>query len=107
MARKANVNDLFKIARLLNDLDLKDDFVKLTDESDSTNELGFNIIFKILDIAAKKEVESKVYEVLSGPFEMTTEEVGKVELDTLIALCEECFTLKTVINFIKRVSNKH
>lgn len=105
MARKANVGDLFNVARVLNELDVKSDIVSICEGTGTIQEKGFDVIFNILNKASQKDVEKRIYDVLSGPFEMTAQEVEKVDIDTLIQLCEQCFTLKTLINFIKRVSN--
>ena len=105
MARKANVGDLFNIVRLLNELDMKSDIVSIYEGKGTFQEKGFDVIFKILNKASSKNIEKRVYDVLSGPFEMNPPEVEKIDIDTLIQLCKECFNLKTLINFIKRVSN--
>ncbi len=105
MARKANVGDLFNIARLFDELDMKSDIVSICEGKGTIQEKGFDVIFKILNKATQKNIEKRVYDVLSGPFEMNPLEVEKIDIDTLMKLCKECFNLKTLINFIKRVSN--
>lgn len=106
MARKANLGDLFNIARLINDLDMREDIISIYDSKKSVQEKGFDIIFVALDKATQKQTEQKVYDVLSGPFEIDSKEICNIDLDQLVELCEQCFTLKTVVNFIKRVSKR-
>ncbi len=105
MARKANVGDLFNIARLLNEIDMKNDIISAYEGKGTLQEKGFDLIFNILNKASQKNTEKRVYDVLSKPFEMPASDVEKIDIDTLIQLCEQCFNLETLINFIKRVSN--
>ena len=49
MARKANVGDLFNIARLFDELDMKSDIVSICEGKGTIQEKGFDVIFKILN----------------------------------------------------------
>lgn len=102
--RKANTTDLFNIARLVNDLNLKEDIFNSQKNEEDFEKIGFNFIFDILSKASTKEVEKKIYECLSGPLEMDPEAIGKMEIDELMKALPECFNFKTVVNFIKRVN---
>lgn len=106
MARKANLRDLFKLSRLIDNLDMKENIIEIYENKNSIKEKGFDFIFFVLSKVTEENTEKMLYEVLSGPFEMDPEKIGDIDLDNLVSLFEECFTLKTVINFIKRVSDK-
>ena len=102
--RKANTTDLFKIARLVQELDLKEDFFNSQNNEEDLSKIGFSFVFDIIGKASSKEAEKKIYECLSGPFEMDPEDIGKMEIDKLFEALVECFNFKTVVNFIKRVN---
>ena len=105
--RKANTNDLFNIARLVNELGLKDDIFEAQKNAQKSeadaNAIGYELVFSILSKATTKASQDKIYQVLCEPFEMSAEEVGLLEFDQLIENCKNCFNLTTVLNFIKRV----
>lgn len=103
--RKANTNDLFNIARLVNELGLKDDFFEAQKGKEDLEKIGYEFVFAILSKATTKASQEKIYQVLCEPFEMTVEEVGLLDIDVLIENCLSCFNFKTVVNFIGRVSS--
>ena len=47
-------------------------------------EAGFDLIFTVIEKFAEKNSEPALYNFLSGPLEIDPEEVGKVELFTLV-----------------------
>ena len=102
--RKANVNDMFNVARLVKDLNLKEDLFQSQKGEEDIEKIGFNIIFYILGKATTKDSQRKIYECLCEPFEMEAEEVGKMEYMKLIEGFMECFDITTLKNFIKRVN---
>ena len=101
--RKANVNDMFNVARLINDLNLKEDIFKSQKGEEDVEKIGFNIVFDILSKATTKDAQKKIYECLANPYEMSAEEVGKMEYMELFETFADCFDIKTLANFIKRV----
>lgn len=101
--RKANINDLFAIARLIDELGLKEQLFNAQKGTDDLEKIGFDFIFDLLSKATTKEMQNKIYEVLASPFEMSAEEVGLMEIDELVKGLKECWNINTVINFIKRV----
>lgn len=103
--RKANTDDLFNIARLIDDLGLKEDLFEVQKGKEDIEKIGFDFVFKIFSKAIKKEAQQKIYEVLSEPFEIKPQEVGKLGIMDLIKNTMECFDLSEVINFIKRANS--
>ena len=102
--RKANVNDLFNVARLINDLNLKEDVFKAQKGEEDVERIGFNLIFDILSKATTKESQQKIYECLSQPFEMEVEAVGEMDITSLVDTFNNCFDIITLKNFINRVN---
>lgn len=102
--RKANIADMFKVGRLITDLGVKEQLFKAQQnkEIDKLEEIGFDFFYAIFERAVSKDVEKKIYDVLSGPFEMTGEEIGKMAFSELLDEFVNCFDLETVVNFIKR-----
>ena len=102
--RKANTADMFKIGRLITDLGVKDQLFEAqkNKEIDKLEEIGFDFFYAIFEKAVSEEVENKIYDVLSGPFEMTSDEIGKMPFSELLDGFVNCFDLETVVNFIKR-----
>lgn len=106
--RKANTNDLFALARFVKKLDLKkeiNDYIKNNGTSGkSAEEIGFDFFLEIIMKATSENMQKEIYKLLSAPFECEQEEVGTLEITELFKKIEECFDLKTVVNFIKRVN---
>lgn len=102
--RKANVNDLFNVARLINDLKLKEDVFKAQKGEEDVERIGFNLIFDVLSKATTKESQQKIYECLAQPFEMEVEAVGNMGITELVESFNNCFDIVTLKNFIKRVN---
>lgn len=102
--RKANVNDLFNVARLLNDLNLKEDIFKAQKGEEDVEKVGFNIIFDILSKATTKESQQKIYECLAQPFEINVGDVGQMGIMDIVEAFNQCFDFKTLANFINRVN---
>ena len=71
--RKANTNDLFNIARLVNELGLRDDFFKAQNGTDDVEKIGYDLVFSILSKATTEKAQESIYQVLCSPFEMTKE----------------------------------
>ena len=102
--RKANTADMFKIGRLITDLGVKEQLFEAqkNKEIDKLEEIGFDFFYAIFEKAVSEEVERKIYDVLSGPFEMADEEIGKMAFSELLDGFVNCFDLEVVVNFIKR-----
>lgn len=103
--RKSNTNDLFNIVRLINDLDLKEDLFKAQQGKEDLEKIGFEFVFEMMAKASTKEMQSRIYECLAEPFEISSEEVGKLGVAELINNFMFCFDLSTLKTFIKRASS--
>lgn len=79
--RALNNSDLFAFVRLVKKAKITDKIKELTLSINNINEIntesfGYDVMFTIIEAAAEKESEQAVYEFLSGPLEMTTEELA-------------------------------
>ena len=84
--RKMNTTDIPALSRTLKKLGLKDQFRELALKSDGMADVwsnGFDLIWNLFDRATETEGERVLYEFLSGPFEMTPEQVADLDLETL------------------------
>jgi len=71
------------MSRLIMSLDLKDEFKKIADKVDGKadlNSIGYEMFFTVLGKCTDENTENKVYEFLSGPLELTTEEVATMDI---------------------------
>lgn len=102
--RKANIEDMFKIGRLVTKLGIKEQIFEAQKgkEIDNFEEIGFDLVYMIFEKVVSKEVENEIYDVLSGPFEMPKEDIRKLSLSKLLEHFTSVFDLETVVNFIKR-----
>lgn len=105
--RKANMRDMFRIARILNDLDMKDTLFRaskqVTEEKETDIEkVGFNIIFDMTNKAFEENTELAIYECVAMPFEMSKEEVGNMAFLDFAKTFIDCFDIVGLLNFIRR-----
>lgn len=90
--RKLETRDVFAFARLIKQVHLKEELKTLfSQQSESRDELevGLNLLLSLIELFAEKEAEQLFYEFLSGPFELSPEEVSSMELFELIAKVKE------------------
>lgn len=98
------MNDMFGVARLVKELNLKEDLFYALEEEGSVEKKGYSIIFEIFAKATTTDSQRKIYECLSGPFEVTPEEFGAKPYMEIVEGFTECFDIKTLKNFIERVN---
>lgn len=95
---------MFNVVRLINDLDLKEDVFKAQKGENDVERIGYDMIFSILAKGTTKEAQKKIYEVLAKPYEKTAEEIGEMPYMEIVETFADCFDIKTLKNFIKRVN---
>lgn len=103
--RKANVNDLFNITRLVTELGVKEQLFNAQKGKEDIEKIGFDFFYIVFENATSKESQKKIYDILSGPFEMNADEIGTMDIDSLISSFRECFNISTIVNFIKRAQS--
>lgn len=86
--RKIQTSDVFAAMRLIRRAKMREEikpFLKLASTGElSVEDIGIEGIIGLLEMVGEKQAEQGIYEVLSGPFEIATDEVAKLELDALI-----------------------
>ena len=95
--RKLNTSDVFVALRLIRKGNLKSTLIpymeELSKEEPDVTKVGIDGVLTVIEIFAENNTEKALYEFLSGPFEMSAEEIGKMDLwelvDTLKAFKEE------------------
>jgi hypothetical protein len=93
--RKLKTSDLFAFARCLKDIGLKDEIKKIAMEANNVGDIaekGFDYFYILFEKVTDNKSEQAIYEFLSGIFEMTPEEVEKMDpiewLDNLTKIAD-------------------
>ncbi len=104
--RKLETRDIFSFIRLIKEVNLKEEFKKIASMSTNATaeEVGFDMLFIIFDKLAEENSEQKLYEFLSGPFEMEAEEVAQLELFDLLEGLQACADWSKWKAFLKSAS---
>lgn len=80
--RKLRTSDIFSAARVLTALNVKEDIKKIALESQgkkkAQDNVGFEVLYTLFERAVEKNSERRIYEFLSGIFEISPEEVEKL-----------------------------
>ena len=102
--RKLKTSDIPVLCRCVKRLGLKDEIKKIAEDSDNVKDAfgkGFDMIWNIFDLATEREGEVYLYEFLSGPFEMTPEEVRDLDMDILIENIKQMISENNLSAFFK------
>lgn len=106
--RKLMTKDVFKALAVINSAGLKDDLKAIMDKVQgnklSYSDIGYEVLFNIMEKAASTKTEAAIYEFLAGPLEMEPEEVENMELLTVIQQLKECADMENWKGFFKSVS---
>lgn len=91
--RKLNMADVFATLRLIRSCGLREEIKPLLkraiDEGASAEAVGIDGMLVLVEVLSGKETEHGLFEVLSGPFEKTPEEMAAMPLDELLeGLCQ-------------------
>ncbi len=100
--RKANVSDVFKFARYIDSLDIKKDIFDAQKGKNDVEQIGFDVFVSIFSKAISTESEKGLYQAVSGPFELSVDEIEKLDFDEFRKNFMECYNINTIVNFIKR-----
>lgn len=86
--RKLQTTDVFNAMRLIKKANLKEEikpYLKLAASGRiSPEDIGIESILGLIETLSEQKSESAIYEVLAPPFEMTPEEVAKMEIEPFI-----------------------
>lgn len=83
--RKIVSRDVFRLARLFKNANIKEDLVKLldTDTAELTDSEGLDLIMTVIFACSNERQEEGIYELLGGILEKEPEEVANQPLDEL------------------------
>ena len=102
--RKLKTTDIPAACRGIKKLGLKEQIKDIAQKANTVKDVwafGFDFIWEIFDIATEKHGEAVIYEFLAGPFEMTPEQVGDLDLDVLIANLKQLADENNLAGFFK------
>ncbi|MGO5053586.1 hypothetical protein ACTQ6A_13960 [Lachnospiraceae bacterium LCP25S3_G4] len=106
--RKLQTQDVFKAIKVINSADLKTEFKQIVEmareKKTSVSELGFDIIFKLLEKVSGSKTELEIYEFLSGPLECSVKEVKEMDIISLVTGLKDCADFESWKVFFKSVS---
>jgi len=91
--RKLQTKDVFSALRIIKKVGLKEEMkpvFKLAASGElGVEDIGVEGMLTVIEIFAEHKAETCLYEVLSGPFEMTIEEVGEMNINDLLVNIQE------------------
>lgn len=106
--RKLNTADVFAAARVIRASGMKAELqalVKRAAESDSpVEDVGIEGFLTIMEALAEKKSEQAIYELMSGPLEMTPQAVAELPLDQLAEMLQEMAKEMDLKRFFSYVS---
>lgn len=106
--RKLKTSDILSFCRCLKKLGFKDKIQTIAKEADSAKDVwdrGFDMIWSIFDIATETEGENALYEFLSGPFEMSAQDVADLDLETLFNNIKQLSSENNLVVFFKSAAS--
>lgn len=102
--RKLKTADIPVFCRCMKRLGVKDQIRELALKSNTVADVwdfGFDFVWNLFDIATEKNGEAELYTFLSGPFEMTPEEVANLDIEVLIANIQQLVEENKLAGFFK------
>lgn len=105
--RKLQTKDIFAFCRCIKAIGIKDEINKLCKDADNINDIwdkGFELVYSIFAAASEKKSETSIYEFLAGPFEMTANEVEKLEITEFFKLIKQLAAENNLVIFFKSAS---
>lgn len=109
--RKLKTPDIFSTARAIKRLGLREQVLKLALECDTADDLwnrGFDLFWWLVD-SATEDGEKEFYKILSGPFEMSAEDVENLDLTDMMPMLGKLIDendLKTFWNAVAGILKK-
>lgn len=102
--RKLKTSDIPAFCRCLKNIGIKDEIRAIAEKSSNVKDAwgkGFDLIYNIFDLATEKSGEQELYIFLSGPLEMTAQEVADLELDKFMELIKQFAAENNLAAFFK------
>lgn len=102
--RKLETSDVFAACRLMKKLGLKEKLKTIAEEANEVKDVfdkGYDLLWSIFDTATEQNGEKDIYAFLSGPLEMTPEEVSHLHLDELLESLKQMAVENNLLGFFK------
>lgn len=102
--RKLQTRDTFALARLIKEVDLKTELTAFASSGKvykNDLDFGMDLLFTLINKFTDKEAEHLFYEFLTGPFELTADEVGSMDLFDLVTGLKEIADWEKWQSFLK------
>lgn len=100
--RKIQTQDVFKFARIVKRTNAKAEIAKIfekkpdkedkEDKDDISEKVGIQIILTLLEVCSDEETEEKIYDLIGGIAERSTEEMRSQSLEVTIGQIKQIFT---------------
>lgn len=102
--RKLKTADIPAFARCIKRIGAKDLVKAIAQKADNAEDvwaLGFDALWDLFDLATEREGEYHIYEFLSGPFEMTPQEVENLDMEILVGNLRQMAEENNLSGFFK------
>lgn len=107
--RKLNTPDVFKAFRLLTKSGLKDKLQGIIDDVakngfKSIEDVGITGLMAAIETLTDEKCERLFYELLSGPYELTPQEVAELDLENQIEMLTKLYEENNLKSFFSALS---
>lgn len=102
--RKLKTSDIPAFCRCVKKLGVKEKVKAVAEQANTVKDIwsfGFDFVWDLFDIATEQAGEKHLYEFLSGPFEMTPEEVRDLDMDILLENIQHMVQNNNLMAFFK------
>ena len=102
--KKLKTADLPAFSRCIKRIGIKDEIRTLAENADQVSDIwgfGFDLVWKLFDMATEKQGEQEIYAFLARPFEMTPEEVAEMDLSDFFAAVKQLAEENNLTAFFK------
>ena len=102
--RKLKTADIPAFCRAIKRIGIKEEIRKVAEEANSLGDVwnvGFDLIWKLFDLATEKAGEAELYGFLAGPLEMKPEEVADMDIDEFLAAVKQLAEENNLSAFFK------
>lgn len=108
--RKLQTKDVFAVARLAKNADIKESFMKAYEtgrngEKEDAEMIGIDLLFSLLYSCSDVKVEKQFYEILADVMEVDAEAVQKQSIDETIKTMKEIAKENDLASFFGYVRN--
>lgn len=112
--RKLNTSDVFALARVIRASGIRDELRPLIRRASESNapveDVGIDGFMTIMEALAERKAENAIYEALSGPFEVSAEDIANMPLPQMVeklsALAQEN-ELKSFFGYVSGILGKN